>query len=136
MPKAFLDTNIVAYAGDQDAPQKREKARNLMRKLASDANGVVSTQVLQEYYVVATRKLGIDPLRAKAVVASLRSFETVTVEPDDIDRAIDGSVVWETSFWDALILTAAEKASCSVLFSEDLNAGQLYRGVRVVNPFL
>jgi predicted nucleic acid-binding protein len=106
-----------------------------MRKLASEANGVVSTQVLQEYYVAATRKLGIDPLTAKAVVSSLRSFETVTVEAGDIDRAIDGSVVWRTSFWDALIVTAAEKASCSVLFSEDLNAGQLYQGVEVINPF-
>lgn len=132
--KVFLDTNVLVYASDDDTPAKQHIARRLIAEQSGRA--VVSTQVLQEYFVAATRKLGIEPLRAKEVITQSESaFETIIVTPQIINRAVDGSILWRVSFWDALILSSAEDASCSVVFSEDLNPGQWYGGVRVENPF-
>jgi len=133
MSKVFLDTNILAYSLDQDAGEKRDVARGLLR--AGVGIGVVSTQVLQEFYVVATRKLGVEPALAKSILHSFRNFETVTVTADLIEGAADCSMVHQLSFWDALIVVSAESARCSELWSEDLDAGQIIRGVKVVNPF-
>lgn len=135
MPKAFLDTNVLAYACDADQPLKREKARDLLKSLARDMPPCISTQVLQEFFVTATRKMGVEPLQAKRIIQTFRQMEIVRIDPEDISRAIDGSVIWQISFWDALILAAARKARCAVLYSEDLNDGQVYDTVRVVNPF-
>jgi predicted nucleic acid-binding protein len=135
MPKVFLDTNVLVYASDGDSPGKQSRARKLIGEAGRDGTGVVSTQVLQEFYVTATRKLGIEPIMAKGIISSLRRLEVVTIQLDDINRAIDGSVLWQLSFWDALILAGAEKASCAVCYSEDLNPGQHYEGVQVLNPF-
>jgi predicted nucleic acid-binding protein len=135
MPKAFLDTNILVYASDQDSPAKRNIARTLLRRVAVQGGGVISTQVIQEFFVSATRKLAIEPLKVKAIVATFRPLELVTVTLEDINNAMDGHVLWQVSFWDALILSAAERASCSIVYSEDLNAGQMYGGVEVKNPF-
>mgnify|MGYP001413849256 CR=1 FL=1 len=133
MSKVFLDTNVLVDALDGDAGEKQTIARRLLRDVAR--TGVVSTQVLQEFYVVATRKLGVAPPLAKSVLHSLRRFETVTVTADLIEQAADCSVVHQVSFWDALIVVAAESARCSELWTEDLNPGQVLRGVNVVNPF-
>ena len=133
MSKVLLDTNVLVYALDADAGEKQKTARRLLREVAS--KGVVSTQVLQEFYVVATRKLGVAPNLAKSVLHSLRRFETVTVTADLIEQAADCGVVHQLSFWDALIVVAAESAQCSELWTEDLNPGQVIRGVTVVNPF-
>jgi len=135
MPKAFLDTNLPAYAADLDSPAKRERARRLMRETANLGNGVVSTQVLQELYVTLSRKLGVEPLEAKSIVTSLARYEIVTITNTDITAAIDGSILWKVSFWDALILVAVRAASCGIVYSEYLNAGQSYNGVKVANPF-
>lgn len=133
--KAFLDTNILVYASDRDSPWKRERAQALVADLSGRA--VVSTQVLQEYFVATTRKLNVEPLRAKdAIRATRSSAEIITVTPDLIDRAIDLAVLLPVSFWDGLILSAAESAACTVVYSEDLNPGQRYAGVTVLNPFL
>ena len=140
MSKVFLDTNVLVYASDKDEPEKRRRARALLRATAADGNGVISTQVVQEFFVTATRKLAIEPLKAKAIVATLHRLEmrAVTLEDinGDINGAIDGVVLWQVSFWDALILTVAGRANCSVVYSEDLNAGQRYGGVEVKNPFV
>ena len=96
--------------------------------------GVVSTQVLQEFFVSATRKLSMPPLAAKAVLKTFSIFETVQVSPALIEDAIDCSILNELSFWDALILTAAAAAGCGTVYSEDLNAGQTILGVTVQNP--
>lgn len=135
MPKVFLDTNVLAYACDADQPVKRDKARALLKEIAKDMPPCVSTQVMQEFFVTVTRKMGVAPLQAKRIIHSFRHMETVLVDMDDINRAIDGSVIWQISFWDALILTSARKAHCTVLYSEDLSDGQVYDTVRVVNPF-
>jgi len=133
--KVFFDTNVLAYAQDLDAPHKRERSRQLIAEVAAAGTGVISTQVLQEYYVAATRKLGVAPLAAKSVVRSLHMFEVVQLSPDLIEQAIDRSVLSQLSFWDALIIAAAVASACTAIYSEDLNAGQLIDGVKVVNPF-
>ena len=91
--------------------------------------------MVQEFFVAATRKLSIEALEAKAIVATLHPLELMEVGLEDINRAIDGMVLWQVSFWDALILTVAERANCSVVYSEDLNSGQRYGGAEVRNPF-
>lgn len=132
--KAFIDSNVLVYAVDRNDPQRRRRARALLAE--TGGRGVVSTQVLQEFFVAATRKLGVEALKAKDVIRSAReAFEVVTISPELIDRAIDQSVLLQVSFWDALILSAAENSACAVLLSEDVNPGQRYAGVRVENPF-
>ena len=109
-------------------------ARSILARSASHA--VISTQVLQEYFRVATRKLGVDPLPAKGVMRSATAtFEVVTITSDLIERAVDGSILWRVSFWDALILVAADHAACTSVCSEDIGHGQRYGSVTVVNPF-
>lgn len=133
MSKIFLDTNILIYALDADAGERQGAARRLLRDVAR--TGVLSTQVLQEFYVVSTRKLGVAPTLAKSMLHALRRFETVTVTPDLIEQAVDCSAAHRLSFWDALIVVAAESARCSELWTEDLNPGQIICGVKVINPF-
>ena len=133
--KVFFDTNVLVYAQDLDAPHKRERSRQLMAEEAAAGRGVISTQVLQEYYVTATRKLGVAPLAAKSVVQSFRMFEIVQLSPDLIEQAIDRSVLSQLSFWDALIVAASAASGCTTIYSEDLNVGQVIGGVKVVNPF-
>ena len=133
--KLFLDTNVIVYALDGADKRKQARCRDIMSAAAQEHRGVVSTQVLQELYVVATKRLGMDPRDAKEIVASLANFETVVVTPALIAEAIDCSVLARISFWDALIVAAAESASCAAVVTEDLSEGQLLRGVRVASPF-
>jgi predicted nucleic acid-binding protein len=135
MPKVFLDTNVLVYASDHDSPDKMRTARSLVQRVAVQGGGVISTQAIQEFFVAATRKLAIDPLKAKAIVSTFHPLELVTVSLDDINDAIDGHILWQVSFRDAPILRTAERASCSIVYSEDLNPGQLYGGVEVRDPF-
>lgn len=133
--KAFLDANILVYAQDRDSPAKRRRSREVIASLAEAASGVISTQVLQEFYVAATRKLGVAPLAAKSVMQTFKVFEIVQTSPDLIDSAIDCSVLNGISFWDALIVAAAAASGCAIVYSEDLNPGQTIQGVRIENPF-
>ena len=134
--KVFLDTNVLVYAQDQDAPKKRKRSRDLIAAVVASGTGVISTQVLQEFYVTATRKMGVAPLAAKTVVQSFRIFEVLQISPELIEQAIDRSVLSQLSFWDALIVSASASSGCTTIYSEDLNAGQLIDGVRIVNPFV
>ena len=136
MPKVFLDTNILVYCLDRSETGKRKKCRNLLKSLTGEHKAVLSTQVMQEFYVAATAKLGADPLLVKDILRSLERFETVTVSPALIKEAIDCAIINRLSFWDALIIVSAESARCEVLWSEDLNHGQIVRGVRIENPML
>jgi predicted nucleic acid-binding protein len=136
MSKVFLDTNILVYSLDQSDAAKRRKCRALIKGLTPEHTGVISTQVLQEFYVAATSKLGADPLLVKDILRSLERFETVVVSPALIKEAIDCAIINRLSFWDALIVVAAESAHCETLWTEDLNHGQVIRGVRVENPLM
>lgn len=135
MSKIFVDTNILVYAADGSEPMKQKTSRMLLKALRNEQSGVISTQVLQEFYVTAVKKLGIDSITTKSIVHALRNFETVVVDEDLIEEAIDCSVLNRLSFWDSLVVVSAEKAHCHVLWTEDLNHGQVIRGVRIENPF-
>ena len=96
---------------------------------------MISTQVLQEFFVATTRKLAVPPLAAKAVMKTFQVFEIVQVSPALIGESIDCSVLSQLSFWDSLILTAAASAGCTTLLTEDMNAGQMALGVKILNPY-
>lgn len=134
--KVFLDTNILTYAQDADAPGKQRRSREVIAELGQSSDGVISSQVMQEFYVTATRKLGMPPLAAKAVLKTFAVFEVVQVSPALIQDAVDCSVLNELSFWDSLVLAAAAAAGCATVYSEDLSAGQTILGVKVQNPLV
>lgn len=135
MSKIFIDTNVLAYCMDANDPSKRRISRRILKSVTENAKGVISTQVIQEFFVTATRKMGVDPLLAKDILHSFHHFETVIVTPDIIDEAIDCAILNRISFWDALIVAAAESAHCDTLLTEDLNPEQVIRGVRIENPY-
>jgi predicted nucleic acid-binding protein len=132
--KVFLDANILLYAQDVASPEKQQRSREVIALLSKSGDGVISTQVMQEFFVVATRKLGVPPLAAKAVLKTFSVFEIVIPGPALIHEAIDCAVLNVISFWDSLIVAAAASAGCSILYTEDLNAGQIIMGVKVQNP--
>ena len=135
--KYFVDTNVLMYAHDTSAGAKHERAKALLEELWQDRSGVVSTQVLQEL-VVNLRWKTAKPLDAKAtrdVVADYLTWQVVVNGGESILEALDLEVRYKISFWDALILHAAQSAGTQVLYSEDLSDGQLYGPVRVINPF-
>ena len=134
MSKVFIDTNILVYAMDAFDPIRQKRCRELLSTLNADTKGVISTQVMQEFYVTATRKLRADPLVVKQLLNAFERFDTVIVTPEMIKEAIDCSILNRLSLWDALIVVAAESARCESIWTEDLNDGQIIRGVRVVNP--
>jgi predicted nucleic acid-binding protein len=137
MTVEFCDTNVFVYAYDTTAGTKRPAAKRLLERLWESGEGAVSVQVLQELYVTLTRKSAppLAPADARAVVEDLATWRVVEPSRRDVSEAIDGAQRWRTSFWDAMILTAAIKAGAAVVWSEDLNDGQSYDGTTVRNPF-
>ena len=133
--RAFLDANVLVYAQDASAPDKQRRSRDIIAEHAESADGVISTQVMQEFFVAVTRKLGVSPLAAKGVLKTFSAFEIVQVSTTLIHEAVDCSILNQLSFWDSLILAAAASAGCSTVFSEDLNPRQDILGVKVQNPF-
>jgi len=132
--RSFFDTNLLVYAHAGDEPQKRKIARKLLSAHLEGQTAVVSTQVLQEYFVAATR-LGLPPEIAQQHVATYAQANVVQVTTELILAAIDLHRLHKLSFWDALIVRSAGAAGCSVLFSEDMKHGQSYDGVLIQNPF-
>lgn len=135
MSKIFIDTNILVYCIDYHDPAKQKASRLLLQTLGNDHSGVISTQVMQEFFVVGTKKLAADPLLVKDILHSFENFETVIVTPEIIKEAIDCSIINRLSFWDALIVATAESAKCERIWTEDLNHGQVIRGVKIENPY-
>ena len=133
--KTFIDSNVLAYAQDKAYRDKQKKSRKLIAELAASGEGVISTQVMQEFYLAATRKLGVEPLAVKGILKTFSVFEIVQVTPALIQEAVDCSILNTTSFWDALVLAAASAAGCTTVFTEDMNSGQRILGVKVQNPF-
>jgi len=134
----FVDTNILVYAHDADAGVKRERAIEELRGLWEKGSGRLSGQVLQEFYVSVTRKLATRVARstAREIVDTYGAWVREPTTAETVLRATDIAELAQISFWDALIIAAAEQAGAAQLLSEDLNAGQEIAGVRVVNPFL
>lgn len=132
----FLDTNVLLYCDDFDSPAKQQKALEAVLGHKRKGTGVVSLQVLQEYFANATRKLGLDPDLARQKVEVYARFRVVEPSVVDLLAAIDLHRLHKLSVWDALILYSAKKAGCRVLLTEDLQHGQVIGGVKVVNPFI
>jgi len=133
--RSFFDTNILVYADDKRAGAKQKRAIDLVAEHRVDGTGVVSLQVLQEYFVTVTRKLNVDSPLARRKVEILSEFDVVLPEVTDILAAIDLHRLHGFSFWDALVLRAAQQAGCRVLFSEDFQESREIDGVQIVNPF-
>ncbi len=133
--RSFFDTNILLYADDEFDPAKQRCSRDLVAQHRREGTGVVSLQVLQEYFVNVTRKLHVDPLIARRKVEILSEFDVAAPEVADILAAIDLQRLHGFSFWDALILRAAKQSGCRILFSEDFQPGREMDGVQIVNPF-
>jgi predicted nucleic acid-binding protein len=134
MSKIFIDTNILIYSMDQYDKEKQQACRLLLKSLGNDHSGVISTQVMQEFYAAGIKKLDVDPLQLKDILHSFEHFEIVIITPDIIKEAIDCSIINRLSFWDALIVAAAESAKCERIWTEGLNDGQIIRGVKIKNP--
>jgi len=133
--RSFLDSNILVYTDDAGAPEKQARALDLLERCRTDRTGILSTQVLQEYFVTATKKLKISPEIVRRKTELFGRFELVRIGFDDILAAIDRHRLHQISFWDALIVRAALQSGCSILFSEDLQAGRRIDGLEIVNPF-
>ncbi len=135
--KIFVDTNILVYGHDKDAGQKHQIAQNLLAELWNHRSGVLSIQVLQEFYVTLTRKV-LHPLSPSTVRNLIRDYISWQVEVNDTLSILNASRIEENyriSFWDALIVSAASKAKVSKILTEDLQPGQVIEGILLENPF-
>ena len=135
--KTFVDTNILVYAYDREAGDKHLLARRAVGQLWEDGTGALSTQVLQEFYVNVRRKSQrpISINSARSLVADFMAWDPVVNDGTSILEAMDAEQHHKISFWDALIVAAAQKCEADVILSEDFSHGQKYGSVRVVNPF-
>lgn len=138
MNRSFVDTNILVYAHDTDEGRRHQIAKELLSELWQSRSGVLSTQVLQEFYAVATRKLkpAMPRGQARAIVAAYGEWCTVHADPQLIVSASHREDEHSISFWDALIVEAAIRAGADRLLTEDLQSGQKLGPVLVENPFL
>jgi predicted nucleic acid-binding protein len=134
--KTFVDTNILIYAHDVDAKSKHQVAKRVLADLWSDRTGVLSVQVLQEFYVNVTRKIAV-PLTKDAarVIANTYAIWCIETTPAEIAAAFRIEDENRIGFWDALIVASAAKSGASRILSEDLTAGQRIAGVAIENPF-
>lgn len=134
--RVFLDTNILIYEDDADAGAKRNRAQQIIEAALNNGNGVLSTQVLQEYFVVATKKLGLPADVAQQKVEILATLNVIVVDVERIVEAIKLHRLYGLSCWDCLILHCAKAAGCQRLLSEDLQHGRSIEGVAIENPFI
>lgn len=136
--RTFLDTNVLVYVFDDDAGPRQERAQSVLSEGAADGCHVVSTQVLQEFFVVVTRKLErpMTHRDAAEAVSALACLPVVQLDAASVLAAIGRVERLQISLWDALIVQAAIEGGCAHLLTEDLQDGQVLDGVRVENPFL
>jgi predicted nucleic acid-binding protein len=136
--KYFVDTNILIYAHDRSAGVKHDRARELIERLWTSGEGALSTQVLQELCINLRRKVA-RPLpieEVRRLIQDYLSWEIIVNTPESVLQALDIEVRYQISFWDALVVQAAETSGAAVLYSEDLAAGQHYGAIQVVNPLV
>ena len=134
--RSFFDTNVLAYTDDHDSPTKQSRALALFEEARRTGAGVVSTQVMQEYFVTVTRKLGVPVEVARRKVELFARLGLVVIDLADVLAAIDLHRLHQIAFWDALIVRAAQRANCSVLYTEDMQHGCRIDGLSILNPFL
>ena len=133
----FIDTNILIYAYDLEAGRKRDRALSLLAELWETENGMISTQVLQEFYVNVTRKVA-KPLSfstARGILQTYIAWQVELITPETVLLASEFQERHNVSFWDAMILAAASSGGAKILLTEDLNHGQIIEGIEIKNPF-
>lgn len=136
--RIFIDTNILVYAHDKSAGYKNKISQELITYFWNNKKGFISTQVLQEFYVTITKKVK-NPLKkdiASLLISDLGRWYVYRPDANDIIEAINIQKKYDLSFWDSLIICSAIKSNCDAIMSEDLNNGQKYEEILVVNPFL
>lgn len=133
--REFIDTNVLVYADDARDRRKQARARELIRRLMRERRGVLSLQILQEFFAAATRKLGMSSKQAKQRVSLYSRFDVVTLTPTDLLAAIDLHRMHQLSIWDSLVIRAALNGACTVLHTEDMQAGYMIEDVLLTDPF-
>jgi predicted nucleic acid-binding protein len=136
--RIFVDTNVLIYAHDMDAGLKHDRAVSIVSGLWEKENGILSVQVLQEFYVNVTRKISrpLTPASARGLIQNYLAWHVETNEPSTVLLASEIGERNLLSFWDALIVASASKAGADRILSEDLNHGQIIEGILIENPFL
>ncbi len=135
--KVFLDSNILVYFVDQHDSKKQKIAEELIKNSVERKTGILSTQSLQEFYSVVTRKSLCSKEEAKNIVEKFKNTLPVTqISVSHILKAIDISIQTQFSFWDSLIVSAAHSSGCVIVYSEDMSHNQLVNGVKIINPFI
>jgi len=135
VPRTFLDTNVLVYSDDRSDRRRSRTAISVIEQALCSGEGVLSTQVLQEYYAVTTGKLGTDPDIARRKLALYARMDVVQV---DVPMILEGTELQRAhglSFWDALIVAAASRGGCTTLLTEDLHHGSTLAGMNILNPF-
>ena len=135
--KVFLDTNILVYAYDKHYPKKQRKAQAVLREGIATESAFISSQVLGEFFVVVTRRIKhpLSAAEAQKIIAMLGVLYAVDVDFSLVNCGIEIHARYGISYWDSLVVAAAERAGCARLLTEDLSHGQKYNGVKVENPF-
>lgn len=135
--KTFVDTNIIIYAYDVTAGVKHQTARRILKELWESGLGVLSTQILQEFFVNVVQKIPkpIDVDRAEYIVKDFLAWEIVVNDGPAVLEAITICKKYKYSFWDSLVINAAVKGGAKIILTEDLSEGQVIEGIRIQNPF-
>lgn len=134
--RRFIDTNIAIYAYDSSAGDKQAKAQTVLREAAAVAEGVISIQVLGEFFhATVTRKKLLNVAKARIALSALRHLEVVSLDEAMVEEAINVHERFQLRYWDALIVATAKLSGCALVLSEDFSEGQNYDGVVIVNPF-
>ena len=137
MSSVFIDTNVLVYAFDADSGLKFERAQSILKDCWNNQTGILSTQVLEEFYVTVTKKLPskMDKQSARNIVQVYKAWSAQPITPDDIIDASEFEEQNQLSFWDSLIITVAQKTGAETLYSEDMQDGQKFGSLTIVNPF-
>ena len=135
--RVFLDTNILVYAYDRDAGRKHDIARDQLIDLWNAGGGILSTQILQEFYVTVTRKIPspLPPASAREVIEDYLAWDVVANDGEAVLEAVDLQISGKISFWDALVVVAAKRGGAVQILSEDLPDGRKFGDIVVRNPF-
>jgi predicted nucleic acid-binding protein len=132
----FVDTNVLLYSLDPGNVEKRDRARQWLKALWENGAGCLSWQVLHEFYVNAVRKMGAPPLEVRATVEVFCEWRPIDNSLEMVQRAWQWSDEAQLSYWDSMIVAAAERGGCSWLLSEDFQTGRKLAGVTIVSPFV
>ena len=131
----FIDTNVFVYAADSKNPAKRAVARKLVTAAVSSGGYRINVQVLNEFTSVAHRKLGLTNGEIKAYLELFRALPVLPVSADVTEKGLDVMTRYAIQFYDALLLVSASEIGCDEFITEDLNDGQIYCGMKAINPF-